>query len=130
MCMEVFAIMIFGISLIATASLFVLRYWETGSGRVIAPTLRVAADRQALQLKAKLFHIRLDLARIPPLAVLYGRYLVHEGALGFAAFARMSERQAHRLADMVSHKRTFVPRETRSEFLRKVSDHKNGEGER
>jgi hypothetical protein len=49
--------------------------------------------------------------------------------LGFAAFARSSERQAHRLADLVSHKHGFVPRETRSEFLRKMSEHKNGGGQ-
>ena len=128
--MPVFAIAVFGISLIAIASLFVLKQWETGSGRVIAPALRVQADARALELKAKLFHIRLDLARIPPLALLYMRYLIHEGALAFAAFARFSEHQAHRLADTVSHKRTFVVRETRSDFLKQVSDHKNGGEER
>lgn len=128
--MAVSAIVVFGLSLIAIMSLFVLKYWETGSGRVLAPSLRIKADRRALELKDRLSHIRLDLARIPPLTVLYGRYLVHEGALGFAAFARISEHQAHRLADLVSHKRTFVVRETRSEFLKKVSDHKKGEGER
>ena len=121
---------IFGISLIAIASLFVLKNWETGSGRVIAPAFRYDADVRAIQLKSRLSHVRLDLARIPPLALLYCRYLIHEGALGFAAFARLSEKQAHRVADLVSHKRTFVTRETRSEFLRKVSDHKNGGEER
>jgi hypothetical protein len=128
--MTVSAIVVFGISLIAIASLFVLKQWETGSGRMVAPVLRSRADRRALALKARLFHIRLDLARIAPIAFLYLRYLIHEGALGFAALARMSERQAHRLADLVSHKRTFVAREPRSEFLKKVSDHKNGESER
>ena len=124
--MPVFAIIIFGMSLVAVSSLFVLKYWETGSGRVIAPSLRARADHRALELKDALFHVRLDIARIPPFAVLFMRYLVHEGALAFAAFARLSERQAHRLADVVSHKRTFAPRETRSQFLKQVSDHKTG----
>ena len=124
--MTIFAIVVFGLSLIAIMSLFVLKQWETQSGRVIAPALRVKADHRAVELKAKLFRLRLDLARILPITVLYTRYLIHEAALGFAVFARASERQAHRLAEMVSHKRTFVARETRSEFLKKVSGHKNG----
>jgi hypothetical protein len=127
--MMIFAMIIFGFSLIAITSLFVLKNWELRSGRMLAPAFRHKADEQAIQLKNRLSHIRLDLARVAPLAVLYGRYLIHEGALGFAAFARISERQAHRIADLVSHKRTYVVRETRSEFLKKVSSHKNGEGE-
>jgi hypothetical protein len=127
--MQIFAIVIFGISLIGIGMLFLLKRWETEAGRVLAPAWRKEADYRALALKDKLFHLRRDLARIPPIALLYCRYLVHEGALGFAAFARMSEGYAHRLADLVSHKHTFVPRETKSEFLRQVSEHKNGAGE-
>lgn len=124
--MTIFAIVIFGVSLIGIMVLFIVKHWEINAGRVIAPALRHRADEEAKNLKRHLFHIRVDLARIGPILVLYVRYLIHEGALGFAGFARLSERQAHRLADTVSHKRTFVPRETRSEFLKKVSDHKNG----
>ena len=118
----------FGISLVGMISLFVLKNWETGSGRVLAPALRARADNRAAALKNRISHIRLDLARIAPIVLLYSRYLIHEGALGFAAFARLSEREAHRIADLVSHKRTFVVRETKSEFLKKVSGHKNGVG--
>ncbi len=128
--MAIFAIIIFGISLVAIGALFVLKHWEVGAGRVLVPTVREDADRRALAFKDRLLHLREDLARIPPITVLYARYLVHEGALGFAAFARMSEHQAHHLADLVSHKHTFAPRETRSEFLKQVSEHKNGGIER
>ena len=65
---------------------------------------------------------RKDMQDLLPRAVLLSRFLVHEAALGIARAARYSERQAHRLADMVSHKRGFERRETRSEFLRKVSE--------
>lgn len=126
--MQVFAILFFGVSLVGIGALFILKRWEDGSGRVLAPVLRHQADQGALALKDRLLNLRYDLARIPPMAVLYARYIVHEGAMGFAAFARMSEVQAHRLADLVSHKHTFVPRETRSEFLRQMSEHKNGGG--
>jgi hypothetical protein len=119
--MPVIAISIFGVALVAIGALFVLKYWETGTGRLVAPALRTGADTYALQFKRRLFRARLDLARTVPFAVLFSRYLIHEGALAFAAFARISEMQAHRLADLVSHKRTFVPRETRSTFLRQVS---------
>ena len=128
--MEAFAIVVFGSSIVLIGVLFILKRWEEGSGRVLAPALRRGADRQALELKDRLLNLRYDLARIPPFLVLYARYLVHEGALGFAALARTSEHQAHRLADLVSHKHGFVPRETRSEFLRQVSEHKNGGVER
>ena len=121
--MPIAAISIFGVTLVAIGALFVLKFWETGTGRMLAPSLRMGADTYALQLKNRLFRARLDLARTVPFAVLLSRYLVHEGALGFAAFARISEMQAHRLAELVSHKRTFVPRETRSTFLRQVSGH-------
>jgi ribosomal protein L22 len=124
--MVIFAMIIFGISLIGIVSLFVLKHWEDGSGRVLVPALRVRADARAMQLKGRLSHIQVDLARIAPLALLYMRYLIHEGALGFAAFARISERQAHRVADLVSHKRTFVARAPRSEYLKKVGERKNG----
>ena len=126
--MVTFSILSFGISLVLIGGLFVLKRWEVRASHVLVPAARRGADRHALALKDRLLNIRQDLARVPPLVTLYARYLVHEGALGFAAFARMSEIQAHRLADLVSHKHTFVPRETRSEFLRKVSEHKNGGG--
>ena len=130
MFMLTFTIAVFGVSIVAIGGLFTLKHWEAGTGRILAPSLRRSADRRALELKVRMLNVRHDLARIPPMAVLYGRYLVHEGALGFASFARMSERQAHRLADLVSHKHGFVVRETRSDFLRQVSEHKNGGGER
>ncbi len=126
--MVFFAIFVFGVSLIGIIALFALKYRELKIGRKLAPAMRTRADHEALVLKNKLFNMRTDIARIAPIAVLYGRYLVHEGALGFAAFARMSEQQAHHLADAVSHKRTFVPRETKSDFLKKVSEHKSGGG--
>jgi len=119
--MPIAAISIFGVALVAIGALFVLKYWETARGRVLAPALRFGADEYALQFKARLSRVRLDLARVPPFTVLFTRFLIHEAALGFAAFARLSEAQAHRLADVVSHKHTFIPRETRSTFLKQVS---------
>jgi len=127
--MTVFAIITFGISLIGICALFILKYWETGTGRVLAPVMRQEADERARELKERLFHLRADVAHMGPLLVLFVRYLIHEGALAFAGFARIMEAQAHRLAELVSHQHTFVPRETKSEFLKRVSEHKNGGGQ-
>lgn len=122
----VFGVILFVASLVGIALLFAFKYWEEKRGALVAPGLRAKADAEALHIKALVFAARTDLARVPPELVRLLHILVHEAALGFAKLARASERQAHRLADMVSHKRHFEPRETRSEFLKKVSEHKNG----
>lgn len=123
-----FAIALFGISLVLIVALFALRWWELKQQRVLAPALRDRADERARELKDALLHSNRILSRIPPLAAILSRYVVHEMALALAALARFSERQAHALADMVSHKHRFERRETQSEFLKQVSGHKNGNG--
>ncbi len=122
------AIGIFFFSLAGVAALFALKHWEMRRGSVFAPEWRLRADAQTEKLKELAFAAWMDLGKVPPEALRVARIMVHEAALGFAALARFSERQAHRLADMVSHKRGFERRETRSEFLRKVAEHKNGDG--
>ena len=126
--MTIVPIVIFATSLLAIGVLFAIKRWETAHGRVLAPQVRMRADRGALKLKSRLQDVRMDAAKLPPMAALYARYFVHEAALSFAAFARTAERQAHRVADLVSHKRYFVARETRSEFLKKVSEHRQEGG--
>ncbi len=124
----VFAATVFFISFLSIVSLFALKYWELRNERVIAPILRAKFDARALHLKDLLAAARVDLAKIPPLTLRLTRILIHEAALGLAVLARITERQLHRLADLVSHKHRFEKRETRSEFLKKVSEHKNGGG--
>lgn len=119
-----FAAIIFVFSLLAIAGLFTFRYWELQRGFIVAPALREKLDVRAVQLKELVLAARADLAKLPPLTVRIGRIMVHEAALALAALARIAERQAHRLADLVSHKHRFERRETRSEFLKKVSEHK------
>jgi len=116
---------IFGISLLGIIALFAVKQWELSHERVLIPSLRRRADIRALQVKDLAYAARKDLAKLPPQIILITRVIIHEAALGFAALARLLERQAHRLADTVSHKRGFERRETRSEFLKKVAEHKN-----
>jgi hypothetical protein len=122
----VFAVIVFVFSLFGIAALFALKYWELRHEKVLAPDFRRKTDVRARQLKELAYAARADLVKLLPEIVRVARFIVHEAALGFAALARFSERQAHRLADLVSHKRGFERRETRSEFLKKVAEHKNG----
>jgi hypothetical protein len=66
------------------------------------------------------------LASIPSLSAYVVLSSLALAAVGFARFARLASESAHRLADFVSHKRNFTRRETRSEFLKQVIEHKNG----
>lgn len=114
----------FFIALVGLIALFALKRVEVRRGTVFLPEWRAKADERSLQLKSAGIGLWADITKFPPVALRTSRFLVHETALGIAAFARMAERGAHRLADLVSHKRGFERRETRSEFLRKVGEHK------
>ena len=120
----VFAGILFALSLLGIAALFVFKRWEMKRETILFSGLRARGDVRAQQLKELALAARMDLAKVPPEALRITRILIHEGALAFAALARFLERQAHRLADFVSHKRGFEKRETRSEFLKKVAEHK------
>ena|SRR6185436_13173327 len=121
-----FAIIVFAFSFVGITGLFALKYWELQRERVVLPEFRRKNDMRAQRVKELAHAARVDLEKLLPEIVRVARILVHEAALALAALARFSERQAHRLADLVSHKRGFERRETRSEFLKKVAEHKNG----
>jgi hypothetical protein len=121
--MVIAAVFFFG-SLIGIAVLFGIKYWEVHHGRTMVPArVRTRADRGALRVKTLLDMAREEAQRIPPAVVYIVRLLIHETALGTAMLARTLERQAHRLADFVSHKHRFERRESRSEFLRQMNGH-------
>ena len=120
--MGVFATIIFALSLAGIVFLFAFKAWEIRRGLVLAPSLREKADQKALHLKDYLLNSRQEAAKIVPLLGLMGRYLIHEGALGFARAAHFAGVQAHRLADFVSYKHRFERQEPRSEFLKRVGD--------
>jgi len=121
-----FATAIFVVSLVLLILLFALKHFELRRGSVFAPALRGRADARALQLKTMLGRSSVEASRIPPFLLLVARATLHETALGFAHIARSLERQAHNVADMMSHKRGFERKEPRSEFLKQMNDHKNG----
>jgi hypothetical protein len=122
------ASIIFGLSLIGIIGLFVLKSIEIRRDRRFLPGIRSRADDQALRLKDALLDSRHQAAKLAPFSVFIARLVLREIALGLARFGRMLEREAHRLADMASSKHKFERKETKSEFLRSVTEHKNGNG--
>ena len=90
------------------------------------PSWRDALDSEALHIKGLLSAAELDLKKLPPLFVYWMHGVIHIAALEFARAARAASREAHRLADFVSHKRNFKRRVTRSEFLKKMGERKGG----
>ena len=118
----------FVFSLLGIAGLFALKEWELRGGRTMAPELREKADALARRLKELVFALQADIEKLPPEALHASRIVLHRAALLAAAFLRFLSLQAHQLADFVSHKRSFQRRAPRSEFLKKVLEHKNDNG--
>ena len=112
-------------SLLLTCFLFALKVREIETGRRLAPRLREMADREALHLKDLLFAVQVDLKKLSPLLVHWGHVVLHFMAIEFARAARAAPPSAHSFADFVSQKRNFRIRQTRSEFLRKVSERRS-----
>jgi hypothetical protein len=114
-------------ALMGLALLFVHKHREVRAGRVLLPTLREKGDEQALALKDFLAVCRTEAHTWPPKLVQLGREMTHRAILAVAVFARATERNAHALADRLSHKHEFKRRESANEFLRQVGDFKNVE---
>ena len=125
--MTLFAVIVFAFSFLSIVGLFGLKQWELHKDHTLVPSLRGKVDVRALKFKELLAHSRASMERVPPPVVHLTSILIHKGALGFARGARLAERQAYRLADMVSHKHRFERRETQSEFLKKMSEIKSTE---
>ena len=122
----IFAAVIFMISALGIGGLFFLKHWEESHSRQLVPRVRSWGDTKALEARGLFARMQLEADKVPPMLLHVTRWGIHELALGVAALARAAERQAHRLADFVSHKRNFVQRESKSEFLKQVSEYKNG----
>lgn len=122
----IFVTSIFYLSLAGIVALFFLKYWEIKNQLEFVPLLRKEADERAHQIKALLAQAQVEASKLPPKLLYLTRTAVHIAALEIAHFARVLEEQAHRLADLASHKHHFEKGETKSEFLKKVSEHKNG----
>lgn len=124
--MTLTAAIVFGVSLLLLAVLFLVKRVELNRHARMFEGMRARADSGALQIKAALVRGESYLEELPFFLGALSRYLVHIGALSFAKLARASAKRAHQLADFVSHKHGFERRETKSRFLREVSDVKSG----
>jgi hypothetical protein len=117
-----YTIVFFG-SLIGIATLFAIKILEITRHRVVvAPRRRLRFDLLASRIKERVLHSGEEIAKLWPVALLVARYLTHRAALRVAQFARCIERNAHKMADVVSHKHHFERVEPRSEYLKRVSE--------
>ena len=114
---------VFVCSLVGILLLFLIKKMESGRERRFAEGLRIRADHGALHIKHWLELSEEYLEQAPFFLATVARYGVHIAALSFARLAHSSARQAHALADMVSHKHRFERRETKSQYLREVSEY-------
>lgn len=126
--MAIFAAIVFFLALILIVALFTLKHWEISRERVLFPDFRHQADEQALHLKDLALAARKDAEHLPPILLDAAQSVVHGIAVDAGHIAIWLGEQSHRLADSVSHKRNFERRETKSEFLKKVSERKGGNG--
>lgn len=123
-----FIFLAFVLSFAGIATLFFLKHRELATGKSAIPDVRMRLDARAFRIKELARAAQADLKRVPPMLLHLTRVWVHQAALRVARFARYAESQAHRLADLASYKHRFERRETRSEFLQKIMDHKKGNG--
>ncbi|RJQ35704.1 hypothetical protein C4568_00485 [Candidatus Parcubacteria bacterium] len=124
--MVLFAGITFSLALILIITLFAIKLREQRTGTRILPAWRDALDTEAIHIKGLIGAAELDMKKLPPLFLYWTHVVVHIAALEFARAARAASSRAHALADFVSHKRNFKRGQTRSEFLKKMSERKNG----
>ncbi|PIR82755.1 hypothetical protein COU20_00700 [Candidatus Kaiserbacteria bacterium CG10_big_fil_rev_8_21_14_0_10_59_10] len=116
------ALVTFTASFCGIVALLALRAWEERRGARVALDARRRADELALALKQALMALGEWLAHAPPRALALLRELFALLVRAFAHLAQAASGQAHRLADLVSYKRSFTPAEPRSEFLMQVGE--------
>lgn len=126
--MFILAITVLGVSLVGLVTLFSLKYAEMNRDTLFASEFRVRADTIARMTKAMVHLGLVRIRELPHEALHLSRFLIHIGAVIFARGARAAEDGAHKLADRVSHKHRFERGETKSLFLKSVSEHKSKNG--
>lgn len=120
--MVVGAIAVFLGSLAGIVGLFSLKLWEERREKTFAPRARTNMDSMALAGKALLLHSEDTLTKLPSVSSYLILRALAAGAVAFAHLVRAAGESAHNLADLVSHKHNFERRETRSDFLKRVSE--------
>lgn len=124
--MLVVYIVALAISLAGIGFVFALAFTERTTGRTIAPRAKRVLDSYADRLKIVGDKIADGVEDLPSTATHFGLYALHVIAVLVAIISRAAERRAHRVADFVSHKRSFERGETKSSFLKEVREHKDG----
>lgn len=122
---ETVFVVCFASALVALVLLFVVAYAEERRGALFLSRAQGALDLWALGVERRLAHAGRVLDHWPTYVAQVGYYSVHVTAVLVALLARAAEKRAHRVADFVSLKRSFIRRETKSDFLKAVQEHKD-----
>ncbi len=130
MALDVLGITFVAISILGIVLLFLIKSWEEKHGRILAPALKFSADKKAIEFKQVLLMTQVQIGKLGPTSMRVARIILHDLALSLASLSRASERQAHRLADLVSHKHRFERRESKNRFLKQVSNFKSSKDDR
>ncbi len=109
-------------ALAGLALLFLVRFFEEARGMRMLPGFRHTLDRFALFIKRYLERVETFFEHIPQFTALLLRYLTAKGVRRFAHMTEGISRTAHAAADMVSYKHRYERKETRSTFLKRMSD--------
>jgi len=114
----------FSASLLGLIFLFALKFWEEYDRFRFLPKLRLKADEKALILKKVLLYVGDVVKDSPRYSLLLLGVIAHTAVVAFANIAGAAERGANYVADFVSHRHRFERRDTKSDFLKKVSERK------
>ncbi len=113
-------------ALILIVALFTVKQWELMHERVLMPQWRARADVKALRVKELAFAARKDIEHLPPFLSMPLRASCMVSRSMQAILPSGSAGNRIVSPTMYRTKRNFERRETKSEFLKKVSKHKDG----
>lgn len=114
------------ISLTGLFILFVIKRWETKMNRVFLPGLHLSADELVIQVAAD---IKLIGRSIPGLSFHFSRHVTHYTAYHVSTIAlrvlKVVERRLLLFVNMIKGKGVVREDREASQYLRRVSEHKN-----
>lgn len=118
---------LFSVSFLGIVALFMLKAWEVRrDGARVMETWRTQADGFALCCKRVLVRWDHFFSRLPLIVTALTRIGIARVAVSFSRLASTAAEHADRLADLVSYKHRFERRETKSDFLKRMSESTKG----
>ena len=118
------SIILFAGALTVIGVVFLVAYIESRRGALVLPRAQAVLDGWAQGAQREFGRAGRTLDNWPTVIAQVLYYAVHVAAVAVALLARAAEKRAHKVADFVSHRRSFTQHETKSNFLKEVRKHK------